>query len=144
MTVEEQVPNSVEQRRAAVEQLVRDVPGGRPGEMSFQQPWEIRAFALAVAAHEQGRFDWAAFQGRLIESIKGWEDSVEDLHDRSWSYYHHWVTALEGVLADQGTLDPAALDDKAHQVLITPPDRHNQKAHLEPVAVDPASRPQAR
>lgn len=130
---------TLEQRRE-IEELVCDLPGGRPGEMSFEQPWEIRAFALAVSAHKEGRFEWPAFQAALIESIKKWEGDVEDLRDPSWSYYQHWVSALEQVLASRGAVDPGALDDKTREVLDTPVDRHHQKAHLEPVAVDPGHR----
>ena len=131
---------TLEQRRQ-IEELVCDLPGGRAGELSFDHPWEIRAFALAVSAHKEGRFEWSAFQGALIDSIKRWEEGVDDLHDSSWSYYQHWVAALEKVMENQGAVDPAALDDKTHEVLSTPVDRHHQKAHLEPVGVDPARRP---
>lgn len=123
--------------RREVEELVCDMPGGRAGELSFEHPWEIRAFALAVAAHKEGRFDWPDFQGALVDSIKDWEDSVTDLQDPSWSYYQHWVTALENVL-DQ--VDPATLTDRTNVVLSTPANRNHHKAELDPIAIDPARR----
>lgn len=106
--------------------------------MSFKEPWEIRAFALAVSAHNEGRFEWPAFQGALIDSINRWEGNVDDLRDSSWSYYHHWLAALETVLAEAGTVDPDVLADRTREVLDTPPDRDHHEAHLEPIAIDPA------
>lgn len=129
MTVEQAM------KRADVEELVCDIPGGRAGELAFEQPWEIRAFALAVAAHNEGRFAWTEFQGALINSIKGWENSVEDLSDESWSYYQHWVAALENVLEQ---VDADALADRTKQQLATPANKGHHKAVLDPVAIDPA------
>ncbi|MDV6296691.1 nitrile hydratase accessory protein (plasmid) [Rhodococcus pyridinivorans] len=127
-------PPTVEQRRE-VEELVCDLPGARPGEMAFEHPWEIRAFALAVSAHKAGRIQWPDFQAALATSIKQWEDSVDDLHDSSWSYYHHWVNALQKVLEDK--LATTDLDGKTREVLATPANRNHHKAVLEPIAIDP-------
>lgn len=128
-----------EARRRVVEQLVCGLPGGRPGELSFEQPWEIRAFALAVAAHNAGQYHWPSFQGALIDSIKDWEAANPTLTDPSWSYYEHWVTALETVLGDAGMLDADNLDARTREVLATPANRNHHEAHLEPIAVDPAT-----
>jgi Nitrile hydratase beta subunit, N-terminal len=81
------------------------------------------------------RAEWSEFQLSLIESIKRWEagDGGEP-----WSYYEHWLTALETVLAGNGALSDADLDDATKAVLATPPDKGHHEAHREPVAVDPA------
>ncbi|WHU47767.1 nitrile hydratase accessory protein [Gordonia sp. L191] len=125
--------------RSAIEDLVCDLPGARSGEMSFDSPWEIRAFALAVAAHQNGQYDWTQFQGALIASIQEWEASVADLSDDSWSYYQHWVTALEQVLSESGKLGAAEFEQKTAEILATPPNRNHHKAILEPIAIDKAS-----
>lgn len=127
-----------EQRRA-VEQLVCDLPGGRPGELAFEQPWEIRAFALAVAAHKAGRYDWQQFQQALIGSITQWEAENPTLDGPSWSYYEHWVSALEDVLDETGLFGVTDVDRRTAEVLASPPNRNHHEAHLEPVAVDPAA-----
>ena len=124
--------------RRAVDDLVRNLPGGRPGEMSFDHPWEIRAFALAVAAHTAGEFDWQLFQGALIDAIKDWESTRSVTSDESWSYYEHWVSALEAVMATGGAIDRAALKNRTIEVLAAPPNRNHHKAILEPVAIDAA------
>lgn len=128
----------VEARRRVVEQLVCGLPGGRPGELSFEQPWEIRAFALAVAAHKAGEYGWPAFQGALIDSIKEWETQNPGLTDPSWSYYEHWVTALETVLGEAGVIESSTVEERTQEVLATPANRNHHEAHLEPIAIDPA------
>ncbi|PHV66739.1 nitrile hydratase accessory protein [Williamsia muralis] len=124
--------------RRAVDDLVRNLPGGRPGEMSFDHPWEIRAFALAVAAHTAGEFDWPVFQGALIDAIKDGESFRSVSSDESWSYYEHWLRALEAVMASNGAIDRSALTTRAAEVLAAPPNRNHHKAILEPVAIDAA------
>jgi nitrile hydratase accessory protein len=125
-------------RRAAVEQLVCGLPGGRPGEMSFDKPWEIRAFALAVAAHQAGEYLWPQFQGALIDSIRTWESDHPQLQHETWSYYEHWVVALEEVLTEAGLVSSGELDARTETVLATPANRDHHEAHTEPIAIDPA------
>ena len=87
--------------RRRVEALV----SGMPGESApFEQPWELRAFAMAVAAYHAGQYEWSEFQLSLIDSIKRWE---ADDGGEPWSYYEHWLTALETVLAGNGALSVA-------------------------------------
>lgn len=124
--------------RQAIEELVCDLPGGRPDELAFGEQWEIRAFALAVSAHTAGEYDWQQFQGALIDSISEWEAAHPAPADGSWSYYEHWVTALEKVLANVGVLDQGVLAERTAHVLSVPPNRNHHEAVLEPVAVDPA------
>ncbi|NMO02871.1 nitrile hydratase accessory protein [Gordonia sp. TBRC 11910] len=125
-----------------VQDLVCTLPGGRPGEQSFEKPWEIRAFALAVAGHQAGHYDWTTFQSALIDDIARWEanhsTAAPMLADPDWSYYEHWVHALETVLAQSDSIDPATLRERTDEVLATPPNRNHHHAVLEPVAIDPA------
>jgi nitrile hydratase accessory protein len=126
--------------RDSVEQLLLALPHQeaiRPenGEVSFEKAWEIRAFALAVAAHQNGRYDWEAFQAELIAAIARWEQATEDT---PWRYYDRWLDALESLLAEHGLLDQDELDQRTHTVLTTPRDAEHQRAHRHPVAVDAA------
>ncbi|MGA9870520.1 MAG: nitrile hydratase accessory protein, partial [Rhodococcus sp. (in: high G+C Gram-positive bacteria)] len=95
-------------RRAEIDALVCGLPAARDGDKAFDEPWQIRAFAIAISAHEAGEFEWAAFQGALIESIRSWEEHNDT--DATFSYYEHWVHALEVVLGGAGKLDNEALD----------------------------------
>jgi nitrile hydratase accessory protein len=105
------------------------------GEVSFETAWEIRAFALAVAAHQSGQYDWTQFQQALIASIQRWEDSGAAT---PWRYYDRWLEALESLMAEAGVVSVAEVEDRAHTVLNTPRDANHHRAHREPVAVDPA------
>ena len=129
--------------RRRVETLVSRIPGGE--DAAFDEPWELRAFAMAVAAYDNGCYEWSEFQLSLIESIRSWEDgenatddSAVDARSATWSYYEHWLAALENVLGKSGALSEAALDDRTSSILTIPKDRNHHEAHREPVAIDPA------
>jgi nitrile hydratase accessory protein len=121
--------------RRRVEALVGTLPGGSNAERSFEQPWELRAFAVAVAAYHAGQYEWSEFQLSLIDSIKRWE---AEGGPEPWSYYEHWLDALETVLAGSGALSDAALDERTKAVLTAPRNTGHHTARREPVTVDPA------
>ncbi|QSR24972.1 nitrile hydratase accessory protein [Nocardioides aromaticivorans] len=123
--------------RSSVAELVCDLPEADPEQLSFEHPWEIRAFAMAVSAHRALGFDWTDFQQALITSISGWEEST-GTSDRGWSYYEHWLAALESVLAGLGLLSTDDLARATGEVLAVPANRNHHEAHTEPIAIDPA------
>ena len=124
--------------RRRVQKLVSGLPGSDQG---FDEPWELRAFALAVAAYHEGHYEWSEFQLSLIDSIRRWEEGSGDV---PWSYYEHWLEALEATLAGSGALsDSPALDERTRTVLATPRNANHHKANREPVAVSPARTPTA-
>ena len=66
----------------------------------FNQPWEAKAFALAVRLSEAGCFswpEWVEFFSREIQSAQ--EQGDPDLGD---TYYQHWLKALERICTDRG------------------------------------------
>jgi nitrile hydratase accessory protein len=90
---------------------------------------------MAVAAYHNGLYEWSEFQLSLIESIRVWEATGGA---EPWSYYEHWLAALETVLAGNGVLSEAALDERTRTVLATPRTANHHEAHRDPVAIDPA------
>ncbi|WP_177212658.1 nitrile hydratase accessory protein [Geodermatophilus ruber] len=107
--------------RPDVERIVADLPGQdllprKEGELAFSAPWEIRAFALAVAAHRDGRFSWPEFQGRLVAAIDRWE-RADPAERASWSYYREWLQGLESLLLERGLVDADELDARTHEFL---------------------------
>ncbi len=82
-----------------------DAPPRCNGSLAFSQPWERRAFGLALALSKEGYFEWEQFREALIASISAWERQ-HALDDPSWSYYHHWLDALERVMARAGVVEP--------------------------------------
>jgi hypothetical protein len=48
-------------------------PPRSSGELVFAEPWESRAFGMAVTLYEAGTFTWPQFQTALIARIAVWE-----------------------------------------------------------------------
>ncbi|MFE2100125.1 MULTISPECIES: nitrile hydratase accessory protein [unclassified Streptomyces] len=67
------------------------------GELVFAEPWESRAFGMAVTLYEAGVFSRPEFQTALIARIADWTASRE--HGEPYPYYRLWLGALEDVLA---------------------------------------------
>jgi len=124
--------------RRRIEKLVAGLPECGPDERFFEEPWELRAFAIAVAAYHEGHYEWSEFQLSLIDAIKRWENGSAG---EPWSYYERWLEALENVLAASGVLsDSIALDERTRRIIATPQDANHHQARREPVAVSPAVR----
>jgi nitrile hydratase accessory protein len=81
---------------------------------SFDHEWQRRAFGLAVALSEFGHYEWSEFQQSLIDTIAEWEAEPEAARGQ-WSYYDHWVIALDRVVTRRRLLtEPAAVDRANH------------------------------
>jgi nitrile hydratase accessory protein len=84
-----------------------DGPAAPPrsnGELVFAEPWESRAFGVAVALHDARVVDFEAFRERLIDEIGAWEASHGSA-DASYRYYERWLTALERTLLADRVVD---------------------------------------
>ena len=66
------------------------------GELVFAEPWESRAFGMAVTLYEAGTFTWPRFQAALIARIAAWEAGAAP--GEPYNYYRLWLAALEDVL----------------------------------------------
>jgi len=76
-----------------------DGPAAPPrsnGELVFSEPWESRAFGMALTLYEAGAFTWPDFQAALVARIAAWEAAAGQ--DEPWNYYQLWLAALEDVL----------------------------------------------
>ena len=73
----------------------------------FRAPWEAQAFAMAVALHERGLFSWPEWAATLAEEIKRAQEAGDP--DTGDTYYHHWLAALEHIVAEKGAADRGAL-----------------------------------
>ena len=97
-------PTTVELQGAAA-------PPRSNGELVFAEPWEGRAFGLALALHEAGAFGWKDFSTELAGTIARWErtHAPED----EYSYYRCWLEALETLLESREIVDRAATAGRA-------------------------------
>jgi nitrile hydratase accessory protein len=128
-------PTELADARRRIEELVCGLPN--TADNTFEQPWELRAFAMAVAAYHSGHYQWSEFQLSLIESIRRWE---ADPGGEPWSYYQHWLDALQSVLIKSGVLSGESVDERTSVVLATPRNANHHEAHRDPVAIAPALR----
>ena len=81
------------------------------GELIFAEPWESRAFGMAVTLADAGVFTWDEFRDALVARIAAWEADPapgEDFH-----YYRCWLGALEDRLVAAGTLPGAAVAERS-------------------------------
>lgn len=72
----------------------------------FREPWEARAFAVALALHERGVFTWTEWASALADQIKRAQAAGDA--DSGDTYYQHWLATLETLVADKGVA-PAAM-----------------------------------
>ena len=86
------------------------LPRDEAGAPVFQAPWEAQAFAMAVRLHEAGHFTWAEWADRLAQAITRAQAAGDP--DRGDTYYHHWLAALESLVAEKGLV---AADELRHR-----------------------------
>lgn len=111
-------------------------------EPVFREPWEAHAFAMAVALHQRGLFSWPEWAAALAEEIRAAAQRGDaDLGD---TYYHHWLAALETLVAAKGASSAAELtryrDAWDHAAERTP---HGRPIELQPQDFPPPAPPWA-
>jgi len=105
-----------------------------PATVVFAEPWEARAFALALTLSADGQFSWDEFRDYLIAEIAkadavGAYDhgaaAVLDNHLVSdlvrGPYYECWLAALEKLLRDKALLDGDEIERRADAIAASPP-----------------------
>ena len=97
--------NDQEAARRATED-VASIPRDSDGPV-FREPWEAQAFAMALALHERGLFTWPEWAAMLSAEIKRAQQAGDP--DTGETYYHHWLNALERMVADKGITDAETL-----------------------------------
>ena len=78
------------------------------GELIFAEPWQARAFGIAVALNENGAYPWRDFHASLAREI-----AAHGSGDDADRYYARWLAALETLLAERGILSPAEIAARA-------------------------------
>jgi nitrile hydratase accessory protein len=71
------------------------------GELVFDEPWQARALAIAVAVVEKLDLPWDTFRRRLMDEIAA---------DPERPYYDSWGKALESMVVELELTTPGALD----------------------------------
>jgi nitrile hydratase accessory protein len=76
----------------------------------FNEPWEAKAFALAVHLSEAGYFTWAEWVEVFSQEIKTAKQRGES--DSGGKYYQLWLNALEKICTAKGLV---AIKDRHHR-----------------------------
>lgn len=69
-------------------------------EPVFAEPWEARAFALAVSLHAAGLFTWPQWAARLAVELNNNTEA-----GGAQSYYQVWLTTLELAMYEHKVAD---------------------------------------
>ena len=115
-------------RRAS--EAVPGIPRDAEGPV-FREPWEAQAFAMALALHERGLFTWPQWAATLGDEIKRAQAAGDP--DTGETYYHHWLAALERLVAEKGVATRETLA-RYHDAWDRAADRtpHGQPIELRP------------
>jgi len=91
---------------AGLEAALPSLPRDEVGPV-FREPWEAQAFAMTLQLYQRGLFSWPEWAAALAAEIKRAQKAGDP--DTGDTYYHHWLAALERLVAEKGIADPASL-----------------------------------
>jgi nitrile hydratase accessory protein len=97
---------------------------GTDGDPVFAEPWQARAFALALALSERGMFSLRDFQAALIGKITAFEKG--QCIAGTTDYYTRWIEALEEILLQKSMLPSDRLSFLEREVI---DDAESRKLH---------------
>ena len=97
----------------------------------FREPWEARAFAVALALHARGVFTWPEWAAALADQIKRAQAAGDA--DSGDTYYRHWLATLETLVAAKGV----APTDMLHQYRDAWDHAADRTPHGSPIELKP-------
>lgn len=107
-----------------------DLPRDDDGPV-FREPWEARAFAVALALHQRGVFTWPEWAAALADQIKRAQAAGDA--DSGDTYYQHWLATLETLVAAKGV----ATTDLLHQYRDAWDHAADRTPHGSPIELKP-------
>lgn len=73
----------------------------------FKEPWQAQAFAMTLSLYQRGLFTWPEWAAALATEIKRAQAAGDP--DTGDTYYHHWLNALERLIAEKRITDETTL-----------------------------------
>lgn len=70
---------------------------------AFSEPWQARAFAIAILASRQGCFTWSEWTHALSRELQGASDGA---------YFDCWLSALQSLLIGKGAVAQGELRER--------------------------------
>jgi nitrile hydratase accessory protein len=80
------------------------------GELVFEEPWQGRAFGMALVLHERGVYAWEEFRQALIARI-----AAAEADGGPFVYYEIWLATFEELLVRKGLVIPAEVGEATYQ-----------------------------
>ena len=77
---------------------------------AFAEPWQARAFAMAVLASRQGCFTWSEWSQALGRELR--RAASPDPKASEAGYYDCWLMALQSLLIGKGTVGEGELRER--------------------------------
>jgi len=96
----------------------------------FAEPWQAHAFALAVRLSEAGLFSWSEWAAALGAELAAASERGES--DDGSRYYHHWLAALERLVAAKRVVASHALKARKDEWV----EAYRRTPHGQPVALE--------
>ena len=104
---------------------------GNGAGLTFAEPWQAQAFALAVKLSEAGHFTWKEWTEALAGELKAAASRGET--DDGSRYYLHWLAALERLVAAKGLTGWAELLERKEAWA----EAYRRTPHGKPVVLKP-------
>ena len=79
----------------------------------FREPWEAKAFAMAVRLAEEGVFTWSEWTQALSQEIAAAQAAGEP--DSGDTFYMYWLRALEALVAHKRGIIGVDIDGRADE-----------------------------
>lgn len=94
-----------------IKQTLPGLPLDHEGPV-FAEPWQAQAFAMTLALHERGLFNWNEWADTLSQTIRQAQANGDP--DTGDTYYQHWLAALERIVTTKKLLDSETLIQRKH------------------------------
>lgn len=79
-------------------------------EPAFAEPWQARAFALAILSSRQGCFTWSEWTRALSRELQRASDAAASAAQPG--YYDCWLSALQSLLVGKGAVAQSELHER--------------------------------
>jgi nitrile hydratase accessory protein len=81
-------------------------------DVAFAEPWQARAFAMAILASRQGCFTWSEWTQALSRELPRAADAGPRIAGAT--YFDCWLSALQSLLVGKGAIGQAELHERKH------------------------------
>lgn len=98
---------------------------------AFAEPWQARAFAIAVVASQHGCFSWSEWTHSLGRELQRASDTDPEAAESN--YFDCWLSALQSLLLAKGAVGQAELHERKHAW----EDAYRRTPHGVPVSLSP-------